>query len=181
MVLRAILLRRSRSLSRSSLHISSPGARRGKQQQANTPGEPGFGMWTRWPWLMLSSRVSSFRGWRQEFNHCILLSLKQVHSDILVKDEICLERVISSYTEAEPFQFPSTASFIIRWLIFISGADMGVIPLNSGKHPPLTPEHGVRMGLCCWLVCAISTGQICGIVSSCRVLELLMVKVGNIL
>lgn len=31
------------------------------------------------------------------------LSLKQVHSDILVKDEICLEGVIRTYTEAEQF------------------------------------------------------------------------------
>lgn len=115
----------------------------------NRPEEPCSGMWMQWPWLVLSSWVLSSCGWRQEFNHCILLSLKQVHSDIPVKDEICLERVISSYTEAEPFQFLSTASYIIRWLILISGADKGSFFLILLQHPPST--QWVRTGLCCWL------------------------------
>lgn len=89
-------------------------------------------------------------------------------------------RVIRSYTAAEPFQFPSTASFIIRWLILISGADIGAILLNSTQHPPLTAEQRVRLGLCCWLVSAISIGEICDIDSACRVLEILMAKDGNV-
>lgn len=103
---------------------------------------------------VILSSVEFLCGWRQEFNHCILLSLTQVHSDILLKDEICWERVIRSFTEAEPFQFPSTASFINRWLILISGVNTGpffLILLNT----PLTSEQRVRMGLCCLLACTV--------------------------
>lgn len=98
-------------------------------------------MWL-FPWVL------SFSGWRREFNHCILLSLKQFRTDILLKDEICLGRVIRSCAGAKPLSaslehivyHQMIDTHIWRWY--------GAILLNSTQHPPLRLTQWVRAELC---------------------------------
>lgn len=95
---------------------------------------------------VILSSVKFPRGWRKEFNHCILLSLNRVRTDISVKDEICLERVIRSYKEAEDFHFPLTASFILTWLILLSGANVKPLFLILPSLCYLSQRNELELG-----------------------------------